>query len=396
MTDEQFNPYRPRFLDCSHLATIEDAEPFGEWFAKLQRDIMFYIGDLARYAERKWPDTHQQIWPEWVSPGLISRAKGVCEAYPNESDRQHECTYSQYMQNAGKADRHERLAAIVDQGFTSDESRTMRPVETSSKRWCLAFDVNYFLHRFWFSGAGVEAADGVAKWIQRTVDRLKEKGLTDVACCFDSHVNHRKELTTEWEDKYKDRPTKDPELSQQLNLVRELLQGAGFACLSVEGMEGDDCMASIAKQFPGNVTLVTQDKDCRQCLSGKCNMLLDVVWTRDDTSGDMVPEYKWLSAKQHTESTGITPSQWIDYQTIMGDNVDGIKGCIGIGEKGSADLITEFGSVEAAIEAAKLEDERIKPAKRQALIEFKSKLEVTRKLVTLVDSLSIPANTRIV
>ena len=108
-------------------------------------------------------------------------------------------------------------------------------------RWLLAVDVNYFLHRFWHSGAGVESAMSVAGWVQRTVERLKEKGLTDVACCFDAPDNHRKKLTEGWEDGYKQRPPKDPELVQQLHLVRELLCKE-FACVSVEGMEADDVL----------------------------------------------------------------------------------------------------------------------------------------------------------
>jgi DNA polymerase-1 len=227
------------------------------------------------------------------------------------------------------------------------------------------------------------------------VDRLREKGLTDVACCLDSKVNHRKELTGEWEDKYKDRPPKDPELGQQLNLVRELLKEKGFACLLLDGMEADDCMASFAKQFPGRVTLLTQDKDCRQCLSEKCNMLLDVEWSEDPTSGEALPEYKWLSAKQHTDATGIPPEQWVEFQVLMGDATDGIKGANGIGEKGAADLVKEFGTVEAVIQAAKDGDERIKPKKRDALIEFEAKHEITRQLVTLRTDLQLPSTTQI-
>lgn len=387
---------RKRFLDCSGM-TLQEAEAFAKDLIEQQRDITFWVGDLARYAEAKWPDTWQQVFPEWVSPGLVARSAGVCKAYPNESDREAEATYSQYAQVASKPDRLARLAAIVDQGLTTDESRAADKEERAKggTRYLLAVDVHYFLHRFWFSGAGVEAAVGVATWIQRTVARLKEKGLTDCACCFDSKVNHRKEFTKEWEDKYKDRPPKDPELVQQLNLVYDLLKGAGFACVGVEGMEADDVMASYAKQFDGRVTLLTQDKDCRQCLSEKCNMLLDVEWTTDETSGDSLPDYKWLSGKQHTAATGIPPNQWIEYQVLWGDPTDGIKGAIGIGEKGAADLVKQFGTAEAAIAAAKTGDERIKAAKRKSLIEFEAKLDATRKLVTLRTGLEIPSTTRI-
>lgn len=403
---------RKRFLDCSQM-DLAEAEQFGEELALMQRDVMFWLGDLARHAEARWPDTWQQAFPEWVSPGLLARCAGVCRAYPKEADRVHDCTYSQYMQVAGKPDRQKLLAEM--EGHTTDETRKLRQDQANSQhreggrfatappdpnapphvRWLLAVDVNYFLHRFWHSGAGIESAMSVAAWLQRTVERLKEKGLTDVACCFDSHTNHRKALTEAWEDKYKDRPLKEPELAQQLNLVRELLQKANFACVSVEGMEADDVMASYAKQFDGKITLLTQDKDCRQCLSSKCNILLDVTWSEDDTSGEHLPDYKWLTAKDHTEATGIPPQRWIDYQCIMGDNCDGIRGVEGIGQKGAADLVKQYGTVEGVIAAAKIDAPSITPKKREAIKAFEAKLEVTRRLVTLVDNLTVPESTRI-
>ncbi len=384
---------RERFFDCEGL-TIEQAEAFGSEFAKMQRDIMFWIADLARYSETHWPDTHCQVWPEWVSVGMLARASGVGAAYPNEEDRQFQATYTQFTQAAGKADRFAVLAAIVQQGLTSDESRKTI-ADSSRPRWLIAVDVNYHLHCHWFSGAGVEAASQVSSWINRTTNRLREKGLTDVVCCLDSPRNFRKELTADWEDKYKPRPPKDPELVQQINLVRELLERLGFCCVSMDGFEADDVMASAAAQFGGRVTLLTQDKDLKQCLSDRCNMLLDVDWNKDEMSGELSPEYKWLSAKQHTEGTGIRPDQWTEYQAICGDSVDGIKGVPGIGDKGAVDLIQEFGTVAGAIQAAKDDDERIKPKKREALIAFEERVDVTRQLVTLRTDLELPTNTRI-
>ena len=392
---------RKRFLDCSQL-TIEAAEQWGKDLAEMQRDIMFWIGDLANYAETRWPERHFQIWPEWVSPGLVSRAAGVGKAYPNEQDRQHEATYSQYMQQAGKPDRHERLEAIVEKGLTTDESRKVEQAERSERqRWLLAIDVNYHLTRVWASGAETEAAKQVADWIKRTVDRLKEKGLTDVVCCLDSRSSFRKELTKSWEDNYKPRATKDPELGQQIQLIEEML--TDYLCVKHDGFEADDLLASYAKQFEGNVTLLTVDKDMRQCLSAKCNMLIDVEWLEDMTTGDMIPSYKWVTAKDHIEGctysgvsvTGIAPEKWVQFQALAGDSSDGISGANGIGAKTAADLIKEFGSVDGAIQAAKDDDERIKPKKREALIEFESKKDVTLQLVTLKNDLAVPTSTRI-
>lgn len=402
---------RKRFLDCSGM-TLKEAEQWGKDLAETQRDIMFQLGDLYRYCEAKFGEEHTQAWPEWISPGMIQRAGGVCRAYPTEGDRQHEATYSQYMQNAGRADRQERLGAIVDQGLTTDESRKANVEERpqSERRWLLAIDVNYFLHRFWFSGAGVESAVGVAGWITRTVERLKEKGLTDCAACFDSKNNHRKDLTKDWEDKYKgNRGPKEPELAQQLNLVYDLIKGSGISCVSIEGYEADDCIASYAKKFPGKVAILSQDKDLKQCLEGqRVIMLTDVTWSEDETSGDMVPTYHWYTEKPHPrvesknllDDTGLTPQQFPDFQCLMGDATDCITGAPGIGEKGALNLIREFGSVADCIQAAHNADERLLGMPRgkimvKGLLELEPKLEITRKLVTLVNSLDVPATTRI-
>lgn len=388
---------RKRFLDCSKM-TLEEAESYGNGLAEQQRDVMFQLGDLARYCKARWPDTWQQVFPEWLSPGLIDRVAGVAKAYPKEDDRQAEATYTIYMRNANHPDRIQRVQATVDAGLTSDESRKQDQQEkqdANRPRWLLAVDVNYHLHRHWYSGAGVEAAVRVSEWVQRTVERLQAKGLTDVVCCFDAPNNFRKQLTKDWEDKYKDRPKKDTELVQQLQLVRELLEGHGFACVSQDTFEADDVMASYARQFPGRVTLLSQDKDVRQCLSEKCNILLDIAWNEDETSGEMLPEYKWLSANGHTEATGVQPSQWAEFQAIMGDTVDGVKGAPGIGEKGAKDLIQEFGNLDAVLKAAREDDERIKPKKRAALLELAERLDVVRQLVTLQTDCEIPTNTRI-
>jgi len=392
---------RKRFLDCSKM-TLEEAESFGHALAEQQRDVMWHLADLARYAESRWPDNHFQIWPEWISPDMIARCKAVGAAYPREEDRKTDTTYTIYMRESNHPDRVARVQAHHEAGRTSDEAREAdrkERQEDSKPRWLLAVDVNYHVHRMWHSGAGVESAMTVSGWVERIVERLRAKGLTDVACCFDDVTNHRKALTAgpEWEgNRYKDRPPKDPELVQQIQLVRELLEGKGFCCVSMEGMEADDIMASLAVQFDGRTTLFTMDKDLRQSLSSTTNMLLDIDWEEDEISGDKKPVYKWLSAKQHEEETGLTPEQTLAAQTLSGDNVDSIRGAEGIGVKGAADLIQEFGTVENAIQAAKDEDERIKPKKRESLLEFEPRLEITRQLVTLKTDLGpLPSNTKI-
>jgi len=63
--------------------------------------------------------------------------------------------------------------------------------------------------------------------------------------------------------------------------------------------------------------------------------------------------------------------------------------------EGAKDLISEFGTVGATIQAAKDEDERIKPKQREALIAFEPKADITLQLVTLRTDLQVRVHTRL-
>ena len=460
----------PLVFDTKDIS-LESLTDYANGLCEQQRDNNWQLGDAVRAAKRDLgTENWSQAFPEWYSVGHLERCEAVALAYPRREDRNLEATWSIHRDNSNSPDRIALVQAHVNAGHTSDEASAAKRAEksmlkataraeadkannpdlfkeksesTSEKRWLLACDVGYFLHKFWFSGAGVEAADGVASWIERTVERLRGKNLTDVACCFDSKTNHRKALTEGWEDRYKDRPKKDPELGQQLELVHELLEGKGFACVSIDGMEGDDVLASFSKQFPDRVSLLSPDKDLRSCLSPTCNVLVDATWKEDD-SGDMLANYLWYTAVPHErlrcrnllydtglwdvpskdkpqlglslssedwalilseesqdnapvfiEGSGLSPDGWLTMQTLMGDATDGVKGAVGVGEVLSAELVRTFGTVEACIAAAKDDNPSIKPAKRKSLIEFEPKLEITRQLVTLRTDLELPENTRI-
>lgn len=402
------NRLREGYLDCNGLS-MEQLESFGNELAFWAKWVNFFVGDVARAAAKKSPENWSQAFPVGMSPGYVARCKAVAEAYPTEESRNLLASWSIHKNLANDPDRVAKVQSHVDEGRTSDEAKEADKVARSESngkpRWLLAIDVGYYVHRQFYSGAGVETAQGVASWIERTVERLKAKGLTDVACCFDGPNNHRRELTSDWEDGYKaKRSEKEPELIGQLHLVRNLLEAKNFACVSVDRMEADDCLHSYAVQFDGKVTIMSTDKDARQSLSSKCNILADVEWEEDETSGQSMPKYKWITAKSHTEEgctyngvkvTGISPEQFPGFQTLAGDSADGVTGAKGIGAKFAMDLIKEFGSPEAAIEAAKAGDERIKPAKRQALIDLEPRLEITKKLVTMRSDLELSAATRV-
>ena len=390
---------------------MEEAEGFGGQLAELQRDVLFMVGDLARFAEAKWPDTHQQIWPEWISPGLLSRTAAVSRAYPTEAERQAEAPYTIYMKESSRPDRIARVQAHVDAGRTSDEARKANTEERAKdkrSRWLAVFDTHMYIHKHYFSGGGVETAMRVSGWAKRTIERLKLKGVTDALFCFEGQGSFRKELTKDWETGYKStRSPKEPELAQQIQLTRKLLEDFGYCCTSQDTYEADDCMASAAAQFPGKTTIITGDKDLKQCLGSKCNMLPAVEWSEDEMSGEQVPDYKWYTAKDlyvdtrrkenkvPVDGTGLSPAEFIEMQIIWGDNTDDIKGAVGIGDVIASALIRAHGTADKAMQAAKEGTADLTDIKRQAMLDFEPFLDTTRKLVTLVKTLPIPANTTI-
>ena len=410
---------------------LADLQKVCEYVAAMQRAVLWWVGDLALAAERQHPNTHFQVWPDWVSPDMIARCKAVSEAYRPE-ERNLYATWSTHMHLSKRGDRVEAVQMAVEDGLTSDAVRKnppppvdtppveAPPVETESEqtaepetppaptekpKWLLAVDVNYFIHRYFHSGSGVESASTFVSWLVRLIERLQEtKGLTDVVCCLDGANNHRRTLTVGWEHGYKPRAEKDPELARQLTLAPQMLTDMNIPVVSIPEMEADDVMASYACQFPGRVTLLTQDKDMRQCLSATCNMLLDVTWEEHSETNKMVPVYKWVSAKSHTEDgstynstkiVGITPEQWSHFQSIAGDSTDGIKGCEGIGAKGAMDLILAHHTVQGVISACKDGTADLSAKKRLAVLDFEPVSETMLKLTTLRTDLAVPQITRI-
>ena len=77
----------------------------------------------------------------------------------------------------------------------------------------------------------------------------------------------------------------------------------------------------------------------------------------------------------------------IEVQALIGDSVDNVPGVPGIGPKGAAQLIQEYGSVEAVLEAAP----GMKPSKRRdMLIEHADKARISKQLVMLRDDAPLP------
>ncbi len=79
------------------------------------------------------------------------------------------------------------------------------------------------------------------------------------------------------------------------------------------------------------------------------------------------------------EMLGIKPSQIVDYLSLLGDSSDNIPGVKGIGEKGAAKLLQQFGSLDGIYEHIKL----VAPGLQKKLLEGKENALLSKSLVVL-------------
>lgn len=148
--------------------------------------------------------------------------------------------------------------------------------------------------------------------------------------------------------KYKDykatREKTPPEMSEQLPLIKKILQAFHIPYFELEGYEADDLIGTFARQGEeaGLLTvIVTADADVYQLLSPTIKVLITrkgITNLAEITSDRLLEEY------------GLTPKQWIDFKALKGDSSDNIPGVPGIGEKRALQLLREYGSLEEILQ----------------------------------------------
>ncbi|RKV02994.1 DNA polymerase I [Helicobacter pylori] len=175
----------------------------------------------------------------------------------------------------------------------------------------------------------------------------------------------RAEKLGEYKQNRKDAPK---EMLLQIPIALEWLQKMGFTCVEVNGFEADDVIATLATLSPYKTRIYSKDKDFNQLLSDKIALF------------DGKTEFL---AKDCVEKYGILPSQFTDYQGIVGDSSDNYKGVKGIGSKNAKELLQQLGSLEKIYENLDLAKNLLSPKMYQALIHDKGSAFLSKELATL-------------
>jgi len=196
---------------------------------------------------------------------------------------------------------------------------------------------------------------------------LKEKNPDYLVVVFDTaRKNFRNEIYPDYKANRQETP---PELIPQFSLIRQACEAFDVPYIEKEGYEADDLIATYAHSQPGEVTIVSSDKDLRQLVGGSVRML-DPIKNR------------LIGVEEVKEKFGVLPEQVVDVQALAGDSSDNVPGVPGIGIKTAAELIQTYGTLENLLENA----EEIKQTKRrEMLLTHKENALMSKRLVSLDD-----------
>jgi DNA polymerase-1 len=168
-----------------------------------------------------------------------------------------------------------------------------------------------------------------------------------------------------------------PDLIQQQPYIRRALEAFRIPILYYEGFEADDVIGTLSCKLAAlghKVFVVSSDKDMMQLVNETVSIL-------NPTKDNLI-----LDSAGVEEVLGVPPERVIDVMALRGDAVDNIPGAPGIGDKGSVELIRQFGTVEGALDHA---DEVKKKTYRESLQNNRENILLSKELVTIHTSVPI-------
>ena len=200
---------------------------------------------------------------------------------------------------------------------------------------------------------------------------LKKMGdCTHRVAVFDAGRSGRDKIDASYKA---NRGTISADLSIQIPMARNVCKAFSIATCDVKGYEADDVIATLTRQAEEagkQVRIASNDKDFLQLVSSQTEMY---DTQKNTLVGPIQVQCQW----------GIEPSQFVDMQALSGDTADNVPGVQGIGPKIAAELLKEYGTLEAVLKAA---PEIKQQARRVSLLAHANQALKCRELVRLIDN----------
>ena len=149
---------------------------------------------------------------------------------------------------------------------------------------------------------------------------VEEESPDHLAVAFDlPSPTFRHKLYPEYKGTRKPAPS---EFTEQIPVLRSLLDQMGIPVVSAEGWEADDVLGSLAGQAEASgyeVRILSGDRDLLQTVTDST-----VVVIPKTKGGQTV--YEHYSPEDVQETYGVTPQAFIELKALMGDASDNVPG----------------------------------------------------------------------
>ncbi|ABW18752.1 DNA polymerase I [Alkaliphilus oremlandii] len=171
-----------------------------------------------------------------------------------------------------------------------------------------------------------------------------------------------------------------PELAEQLEPLKQVLDALNIYRIELEGFEADDLIGTLAKHCEAQgieSLIVTGDRDALQLTSDTTK----VLFTKKGIS-----QLEIYDAKKVMEDYEVTPTQFIDLKGLMGDKSDNIPGVPGVGEKTAIKLLKQFETIENMIQnTSEIAADKL----RQKIEENIEMAVLSKRLATIVTNVPV-------
>ena len=135
------------------------------------------------------------------------------------------------------------------------------------------------------------------------------------------------------------RPPMPEDLRGQIEPLLAIIRAQGYPLLIIDGVEADDVIGTLAREYAGKVIISTGDKDMAQLVDERVHLINTMSGHYSDPAGVV-------------EKFGVPPARIRDYLALIGDTVDNVPGVAKVGPKTAVKWLDEYGSLPTIIERA--------------------------------------------
>ena len=203
-------------------------------------------------------------------------------------------------------------------------------------------------------------------------DVLRREHPSHIAVCFDPPgPTFRSKAFADYKG---ERAATPEDIKLSVPIIKEILKAYRIPIVEKEGYEADDVIGTLAmraREEGFTVYMMTPDKDFGQLVRP------DVLQYKPSYRGQ---DFELRGPEEVKARYGLQDTrQVIDLLALMGDKIDNIPGCPGVGEKTAVKLISEFGSVEQLLATT----DRLKGALKKKVEENAEQIVFSKDLATI-------------